>query len=198
MLRRANSWWWHMARRVRLDGVLQNQLYRNCVNAIKGYDYICIIISVYKCVYLYIYRFTADWTDIQCKTSCNKAQAISQPNRWQCEQTASHHVTQLAGELAVCMLPNLVIVTCVCLFVCVYVCDQEMFIDTLTGHDECLPEKDAYCSFIHFICHQRCLLDLLSCKESTIPHAYVSIHVIVPWGSPGDFSLHYSKETCLD
>ena len=51
---------------------------------------------------LYMYRLTAGWPDIQCKTSCNKAQAIGQPNRWQCKQAASCHVKQLSGELAVC------------------------------------------------------------------------------------------------
>ena len=148
---------------------------------------IIILYNMYKIYSYVLYRFTVDWTDIQCKLSCNKAQAISQPNRWQCEQTACCHVRQLSGELAVCMLPNLVIVTCVCLFVCVYVCDQETSIDTLTGHDKCLLEKDAYCSFIHFIFRQRCLLDLLSRKESAIPRAHVSIHAVVPRGSPGRF-----------
>ena len=33
---------------------------------------------------------------------------------------------------------------------------------------KCLREKDAYCSLTHFICCQRCLLDLVSHTKSAI------------------------------
>ena len=51
--------------------------------------------------------------------------------------------------------------------------------------------------FIHFMWCQRCLLDLLSCTESTIP--LISIHTIVHQGSGEIFSRplvdkHYSKD----
>ena len=60
------------------------------------------------CIHLYMYRFKADWPDIWCKTSCTKAQAISQPN-YMGKQPCSHHVRQLSGELAVTKLGDCIV-----------------------------------------------------------------------------------------
>ena len=54
---------------------------------------------------------------------------------------------------------------CLVMYVCVCVTKKHLFTHLSV---KCLYEKYAYCSLIHFICHQRCLLDLLSHTESTI------------------------------
>ena len=79
-----------------------------------------------------------------------------------------------------CVQLRLCVCVCVCVCVCLYVCVTKNV--HLHAH---LPfnifAKGTYCSLIHFICHQRCLLYLLSHTQSAI-HS-ISIYAIVPQDS---------------
>ena len=84
------------------------------------------------------------------------------------------------------------LVTFVCVCVCVCVTKKPSFTHLPVA---CLREKDAYCSLIYFIiCHQRCLLDLLSRTESATLLIFLSIF---KWLSSGGTFESLQQNPCL-
>ena len=78
-----------------------------------------------------------------------------------------------------------VVFVCVCVCVCVCVWLKIVFLQTYWSNVFAKRMHTARSSTLHTVCHQRCLLDLLSCTESAIP--LISIHTIVPVGLRGIF-----------
>ena len=76
---------------------------------------------------------------------------------------------------------------CVCVCVCVCVWPKKIYLHTSLISSQ----NDSYCSLIHFICHPRYLLDLLSHTESVI--LLIFTYAIVPRVS-GDLLKQHGKK----